>query len=131
LERNENGEEYFTHPYSELRFPVSHKQFRNENFVPVPQYLRETDVPGNSISREPNKSNPMSWYFSELTYNPKMNTNMSYTTEQFRFQEFWDTRRGKRREKYHNYIEKRVQKKKLYEQMRAKEANKYDKVINY
>ena len=51
LERNENGEEYFTHPYSELRFPVSHKQFRNENFVPVPQYLRETDVPGNSISR--------------------------------------------------------------------------------
>jgi hypothetical protein len=125
LERNEDGEEYFTHPYSELKFPVSYKQFGDGNFIPVPQYLRETDVPGNSISREPNKSNPMAWYFSELTYNPKMNVNMSYTNEQFKFQEFWDTRRGKRREKYHYYMEKRLQKRRLYDQMRAKEVNKY------
>ena len=115
LEENEKGERYFTHPYSELKYPIIYKKFGKNEYLEVPGYREDSDLRGNSINKEPNRANPLPWYFSELTYRSNMNSDGSFNVEQNSYSDFWKSRRGKRRMKYHYYIKKRDEKKKLYE----------------
>ena len=113
-ETDADGKTYFTHPYSELKYPVIYKKFGNDEYIAVPGYREDADIRGNSICKEPSRSNPLPWYFSELTYKTIMNKNGSYNVKQNSYSDFWRSRRGKRRVKYHYYIKKREEKKKMY-----------------
>ena len=115
LEENDKGERYFTHPYSELKYPILYKKFGKNEYLEVPGYREDSDIRGNSINKEPNKANPLPWYFSELTYSPKINSNGSFNIEQSSYSDFWRSRRGKRRINYHYYMKKREEKRQLYE----------------
>ena len=115
LEENEKGDRYFTHPYSDLKYSLIYKKFGENEYLEVPEYREDSDVRGNSINKEPNKANPLPWYFSELTYRSKMNFDGSFNVDQSSFSDFWRSRRGKRRINYHYYMKKREEKKQLYE----------------
>ena len=64
-------------------------------------------------------------YFSENTYVTRMNPGtMTYQVERHNFNDFWNSRRGKRTEKKYMYMEKRRKKKEEFEKMRRVEEKK-------
>ena len=130
--QEEGNELYFTHPYSNLLFPVIYKTFYHNvereiegkktivkeiyKRVALPNFIEETDINNNSLTKRPTGSNELPWYFSEMTYKSDvMNNKLLYEVNKFTYNDFWETRRGKRREKYNIYMQKRMEKKKLYE----------------
>ena len=58
LEENDKGERYFTHPYSELKYPILYKNLEKMNIWKF--FIIEDSLifRGNSINKEPNKANP-------------------------------------------------------------------------
>ena len=43
LEENDKGERYFTHPYSELKYPILYKKFGKNEYLEVPGYREDSD----------------------------------------------------------------------------------------
>ena len=119
---NEGEEEelrryYYTHPYSKVRFDTIRIEFRNGEEILVPKYNEEADKEGNSgykVMKERGYEERV--ILSEMTYTVREDGSV----ERMVFEDFWKTRRGKRHEKYLNYLKKRKEKKRVYDQERYK-----------
>lgn len=131
-ETDENNS-YFTHPYSNLQFPVIYKKYYHDveitkndgkktivkelyEKVALPKFIEEADINNNSLIKKPTHSNELPWFFSEITYKTELLDNvLKHDILKYTYNDFWTTRRGKRTEKYNIYMQKRQEKKKLFQ----------------
>ena len=108
---------YYTHPYSKVKFETIRIEFSDGEEILVPKYNEEADKEGNSgykVKKERGYEERM--ILSEMTYTVREDGSV----ERMAFNDFWKTRRGKRHEKYLNYLKKRKEKKRVYDQERYK-----------
>ena len=107
---------YYTHPYSKLRFDTIRIEFGDGEEILVPKYDPEADKLENSSYKVIKGDNgDTKVYLSETTYTVRDNE-----VVRMNFNNYWDTRRGKRYEKYCLYLKKRKEKKRVYDQERLK-----------
>ena len=119
---NEGEEEefrryYYTHPYSKVEFETIRMIFQDGEEILVPKYNEEADKEGNSgykVKKERGYEERM--LLSEMTYTVREDGSV----ERMLFDDFWNTRRGKRYQKYLNYLKKRKEKKRVYDQEKYK-----------
>lgn len=108
---------YYIHPYSKVEFETIRMVFQDGEGILVPKYNEEADKEGNSgykVKKERGYEERM--LLSETTYTVREDG----TVERMLFNDFWKTRRGKRHQKYLNYLKKRKEKKRVYDQERFK-----------
>tara|TARA_B110000008_G_scaffold89679_1_gene91824 strand:- start:453 stop:971 length:519 start_codon:yes stop_codon:yes gene_type:complete len=107
---------YYTHPYSKLRFDTIRIEFQDGEEILVPKYDPEADRIENSSYKVIKGDNgDTKLYLSETTYTVRDNEIV-----RMKFGNYWNTRRGKRYEKYCLYLKKRKEKKRVYDQERLK-----------
>jgi len=117
-----NGE--FLHPYTTSKIHTVHEQLCEGGRILVPGYDEYMDEEG--VSSNIMNADNMPQYFSENTYVTRVNTggSMTYSIEQHKFKDFWNTRRGKRTEKYYRYLDRRTKRKEEFNKMRRIEEKK-------
>ena len=108
----EDGEkDFFVHPtYPDSKFPALHIKVTDTTFI-LPLVSMDNDRKGLGCS---------------FIVNPGMHYSTLRCNE---WTSYWSTRTGKRRAKYHNYLDEREQKKRAYEE-EAAEALKLKQKIN-
>jgi hypothetical protein len=109
--------EYFKHDASKLKFDMIRIEFANGDSILVPRYNEESDTYGNSgykVMKE--KGVEKRVLLSETTYTIRDNGKV----ERMGFNDFWNSRRGKRHQKYLNYMKMRNEKKRVYQQEQYK-----------
>jgi hypothetical protein len=103
--------DYFMHPtYPDTKFPAHFVDMSNTTFI-LPIVNMENDSKGLGCS---------------FIVKPGMNYSVLRCNE---WTSYWTTRTGKRRAKYHNYLDEREQKKKVFEE-EAAEAKKLKQKIS-
>jgi len=116
---NEIVKYYYRHPYSKLLFDVIKIKFKDGEEIMVPKYNSESDNDKNSgykVIKDRGKEKRI--YLSEMTYTVKSNGEVVRMS----FDDFWETRKGKRYQKYLKYLAKRKEKKRVYDQERYKRS---------
>lgn len=118
-EENEVVKYYYRHPYSKLLFDVIKIKFEDGEEIMVPKYNSESDDDKNSgykVIKDRGKEKRI--YLSEMTYTVKSDGKVVRMS----FDDFWETRKGKRYQKYLKYFAKRKEKKRVYDQERYKRS---------
>tara|TARA_B100000424_G_C22941418_1_gene501014 strand:- start:3211 stop:3732 length:522 start_codon:yes stop_codon:yes gene_type:complete len=109
--------QYFNHEASKLNYDVIRIEYEDGDSILVPKYNPDSDLDGNSgyrMVKEKGRDNRI--LLSETTYTVRENGKV----ERMVFNNFWNSRRGKRHQKYLNYLKRRKEKKRVYEQERYK-----------
>ena len=115
----ETGEYYFKHEASKLKYEVVRMHYDDNESQLVPRYNPDSDLAGNAGYRiVKDKGRERRVLLSETTYTVRENGEV----ERMGFSDFWNSRRGKRYQKYLNYMKRRKEKKRVYEQERQKRA---------
>ena len=126
-ELNESGWNYhngeFLHPYTSTQINTVHERLCDGGRILVPGYEDIMDDKG--VSSNIMNADNIPQYFSENTYVTRMNPGtMTYRIERHNFNDFWNTRRGKRTDKKYAYMEKRRKRKEEFEKMKRVEEKK-------
>ena len=105
---------YYKHPCSTEKFGAIRIIFEDGTSEYVPKY--NVNLESNSSYKVIKGDNgDTKLYLSETTYTVRDNKVL-----RMNFNNYWDSRRGKRYEKYCLYLKKRKEKKRVYEQERLK-----------
>ena len=119
----EEGE--FIHPYTTLS-KGNIKKLRvncSDGVISVPLYDSVMDEQG--VSSNIMNSDDVVDYFSENSYTTRVCPgSQTYSVEQYNFNDFWNSRRGKRTLKKYKYLEEREKRRKEYEsRLKREEAS--------
>ena len=110
----------FLHPYTTAKIHKKVRKTCSDGVISLPIYDAHMDEQG--VSSNIMNSDNVPVYFSESTYIcESCPGSMAYNIKQHNFQDFWDTRRGKRTMKKYAYQEQREKRKEMYNKMKKQE----------
>ena len=110
----------FLHPYTTAKIHNKVRKNCRDGVISLPMYDSYMDEKG--VSSNIMNSDNIPVYFSENTYVcESCPGSMAYNIKQHKFNDFWNTRRGKRTMKKYAYQENRQKRKEMYNKMKRQE----------
>ena len=110
----------FLHPYTTAKIHNKVRKNCRDGVISLPMYDSYMDEKG--VSSNIMNADNMPVYFSENTYVcESCPSSMAYNIKQHNFQDFWDTRKGKRTMKKYAYRENRLKRKEMFNNMKKQE----------